>query len=102
LVQEAADFSTHEGNLAVDKLFDFDKSIFDLGNEAHLLFVLFFRNQAVLVKLKVFVLKLPKLVIKVFVKKYGRDFVMIFPLFFHMEFTVVNDLANELNKALNP
>lgn len=101
-VQEAANLLAHEGDFTVDKLFDLDKCIFDLEDKGNLLFVLFPFDFVVFIELKVFLLELSELVIKVFVKEKGGDLVMIFSLFFHMQFAVVNDFTGELNEALNP
>jgi hypothetical protein len=100
-VKEAANFLAHEGDFTVDKLFDFDKCIFDLQHKRSSLFIFFVLNLVFFIELKIFLLELSKLVIKIFVKEEGRDLVMVFSLFFHMELAVVNDFPDELNEPLD-
>jgi hypothetical protein len=101
LIKEATNFLAHEGYFSVDKLFNFDKCIFDLHHKRNPLLILLFRNIVFFVELKIFLLELSELIVKVFVEKKGRDFVMVFALFFHMELAVVNYFSYKFNQPLD-
>ncbi len=100
LIEKATNFLAHERDFAVDKLFNFDKCIFDLYHKGNPLLILLLLNLVFFIELKIFLLELSELVVEVFIEKKGRDFVMVFALFFHMELAEVNYFSYELNQPL--